>query len=1367
MTRALVITLGLVSFLLAGGEVPPQLDPYNPQYEPGVVLVKFKDTVQLDHNALARTTNPVFGVSSVDLLNLEFEIQEVHKVFSQPAKRSVAKMVQMPDGYIEAPNLHNIYKLSFSGNASVELMIQAFEEDPNVEYAEPDYLFRAMETIPDDPMYSQQWHHAAVNAPALWDSTTGDTSQIIGIIDTGVDWDHPDLAENIWINWAEYHGADGVDDDGNGYVDDIRGWDWISDDNDPNDDNSHGTHVAGIAAGVGNNGIGITGVSWSSKIMSLKVLQSTGFGNSSDIASAVEYAGSNGATVMNLSLGSYGHSQVMENALAVAYNTTIEVAAAGNSGLCIGPGPCPDMRFGSPMYPGAFSWVLGVQAGDAMGPMGFSNYDQDGPQESGYIEGYNYEIKAPGAGINSTFPNGGYHSLNGTSMASPIVAGGIANILVYEEPISTELFRAKLINNTGTHVDLYETLIASEPDPILSYVSHTIVDTCETCDNDGRADAGETIELWFTVKNYGGYADSVTVSTYFADFEDTTSAQIQTGQAYIGDVSSYSQLSNELDPIVLFISDNIANNRQIGFDVFMSDRGNESFSTGIVLNIQNGFEVGGVLIEDAVWTSEREYLVTENLRVSENVRLTVMPGTRILISPGKQISIRGSLLMEGTKDSLIYVTSASGMPDGKGLVYGSGTSQADTISIEYVNFSNLGAVFEGVYGWKHGLLQINNCIIKQNGAGNGATIIYNVGPRWGSSSSNFQFIGNLYTGNSGKFVLNTYFGGQAGNVAYMQNNLYMGNLGAPYGGSYHYAPINGVVNSYQLPDTLAHYYGNSYVNNKGAGGNHISIGVGGNSSIMPFEDNYYGIENLSIIEQELFYDFYDDASLPMIQFTPILTEPTSATPGFSWKVEIDAININRYDNPYNSVAGLGIIGPETHKFDVYFNRAMDTTFTPFLTFGVDQPYTQHVVNDSASWSTDASIWTAYKTMGIETGDGINRIRVSGARDDENFEIPIEDQRFEFALQAAGAASVQFIATPGIGKVDLEWPPASTDDALGYNMYRSLRLNDSTWASYEMTNDILITDSTYTDFEVIPDSTYKYQYTVLGTDFAESDPSKTVPATPFSAANGDANGDLAVNVLDIISMVSYVLEGSPTPFLFDAADLNGDDQVNVLDIISVINIILGNTAKIATQPGEAIAALEDNEFWISSQNPIGGLQLKLSGDLENARVTSQYAMELTSSINADGDMIVLLYSMSGEVLPIGNHAIVRIEGTGSISINEMIVSDPRGQVMLSRIGDPNEVKLPNTYILKQNYPNPFNASTTIEYAIPEVSDITMTIYNLRGQKVFSRTQSSVAPGWYAFTWNGNDLRGKTMASGLYLYRFEAKGYSNVRKMLLLK
>jgi hypothetical protein len=150
------------SIIFAGGEVPPQLDPYNPPFEPGVVLVKLKDDVQANRDQLARSVNPSFGVSSLDFLNLEFGLRTAEKVFTQAEQRSMPKMVQMPQGMIEAPNLHNIYRLSFDEDLSVEMMVKAYSEDPNVEYAEPDYLMRMMETTPDDPMYGQQWHLCGV-----------------------------------------------------------------------------------------------------------------------------------------------------------------------------------------------------------------------------------------------------------------------------------------------------------------------------------------------------------------------------------------------------------------------------------------------------------------------------------------------------------------------------------------------------------------------------------------------------------------------------------------------------------------------------------------------------------------------------------------------------------------------------------------------------------------------------------------------------------------------------------------------------------------------------------------------------------------------------------------------------------------------------------------------------------------------------------------------------------------------------------------------------------------------------------------------------------------------------------------------------
>ena len=182
----------------------------------------------------------------------------------------------------------------------------------------------------------------------------------------------------------------------------------------------HGTHVAGIAGAVGNNGIGIAGAAWNVKLMHIKVLQSTGQGNSTNVAAGVEYASSNGATIINMSFGSYGESSTLRLALENAYATSILVGAAGNDGIRIGP--CNTC---APHYPAAYNYVLGVE--DRPIPVdGYTNYDQDGPIATLYENLLNYELAAPGTQVMSTIPGGGYAPLTGTSMATPLVAGGLA-----------------------------------------------------------------------------------------------------------------------------------------------------------------------------------------------------------------------------------------------------------------------------------------------------------------------------------------------------------------------------------------------------------------------------------------------------------------------------------------------------------------------------------------------------------------------------------------------------------------------------------------------------------------------------------------------------------------------------------------------------------------------------------------------------------------------------------------------------------------------------------------------------------------------------------------------------------------------------
>ena len=1321
----------------------PDMDPYNPSYEPKVVLVKFKDEAPVPVG-LGKTTS-ITGIQTIDQLHSRIDIESVERVFRNATPQLSKRSFKDHTGKShDVSSLDKVFRIKYKATLDPLDVARMFEEDPNIEYAEPDYHVYAMATYPDDPLYQSgdQWYVDSVNAPAAWDSTTGDTTQIIGIIDTGVDWDHPDLDDNIWVNYPELNGIEGVDDDGNGYVDDIRGWDFVNDDNDPDDDNSHGTHVAGIAAAETDNGIGIAGIAWNSKIMPIKMLQSSGIGSSSDLAAGIEYAASNGATVINMSLGSYGESITVKIALENAYSTSVLVAAAGNNGYKIDR-PYPPWPPYAPLYPGCYSFIIGVEATTPSGFNAlFSNFDPTGPilTNDGFYWndfGYNYEIKAPGVDILSTSPNGNYKRLSGTSMATPIVSGAVALLKSFNPTQSTEQLFAKLIQGSNNGILDVRNSLDYELVPDLYFVEYTIIDTLPGSDGDGVADAGETIELYLTVKNAGGFADSVWSKFRFGEYEDISTAEIIDSTSYIGDISAYASLTGNSDLLKIKIDSDVVNNRNIVFEYEIGCTNCTSIKGELIIVAQKGIEIFGSYSKLQLY-KDSFYIVTEPAVIDT---LIINPGVTVRFSDQMFFMIIDSISAIGTPDSMITFKGADDARV-KGIIISEGGKSI----FEYCIFEDGWGEYTDP-GYLVNPQKVHNSIFRYNHYKMAFTL------NQGMDIQKNMFIANWFNG----FGEHNYIMAW-GNPSHFRYNIVSNNLDIN--------PTGSTIKFYANSD-LSNYTNNVFIGNE-----KFSVGTsswnGWPVGIYSIPQQYWGSIDEDFVKSQIL-DFYEFSDRAVLEPDSILALPPSESHGIVWKVGINDILVNKYDNPYNSQSGLGVVGSESLKFDVYFNRAMDTTYTPLLTFGVREPYTQHVVYENASWNTDSTIWTAYNSIGLETGDGIQNIRVAKAKDDERFEIPIEDSRFQFVIQAAGAASIAFIATPGIGKVDLEWPTAESDDVLGYNIYRFESVSDSTFSDTVIINNSLVTDTMFIDFDVMPDSTYRYLYSVVGTDMAESDYSKSVSATPFSAPNGDANGDLSVDILDIISMVSYLLQDNPQPFLFDAADINGDDVINVLDIIGVVSIILGGgTEKIAGYDAtDAVFILDGDNLFSSSNGMIGGYQFVVAGDIEGLRVSSKYPMELSTVKISEDTLFVLVYSLSGKVIPGGNEEILSFSKSSGITLTDLIVSDRFGKAVNARFGDHEDLVVPREFALSQNYPNPFNSITTINYELPEVSDIRLVIYNILGQVVTTHDRMNVRPGYHSYAWNGKNKQGVTVSSGVYIYRLKAGIHTATKKMILLK
>ncbi|MCX6030332.1 MAG: S8 family serine peptidase [Chloroflexi bacterium] len=628
-------------------------------------------------------------------------VTKVIRVFPTAKRPTVGAIKRIAGEERPAPDLTQWYRLAFAPDSDVLKAVTDLTAEPSVIRAEPNYLF-TFDGVPDDPYFSQQWHlhntgqyhlaDADIDAPEAWDIITGIETIVIAVIDTGVDRDHADLTSHIWTNPGEIPG-NSVDDDGNGYVDDTWGWNWASDyptdpddfrSDNPRDDNGHGTHVAGIASAVTNNGVGVAGVCWNCKVMALKAFESNGTATTDDIVQAINYAANKGADVINMSFGSYAESLLLEDTLADAYGRSMLVAAAGNDGKT--------SKATKPFYPAAYSYVLGVGATDvgcaqrdpitlacllvAEYRADFSNY------------GVNADVGAPGVSIYSTFRGGGYASMSGTSMAAPIVSGVAALLLSQHPTWSKEMARGQIVKTPdpiyvqpGTiftplgngRINAYSALTVV-PTPDLQLVDNSILYGDSSGDADGIPDASETFTITMLLKNTWGEAQGTTAVLSSTDPYVT----ILNDMAAFGDISAYATMRNEGTPFQMALDSAAPNNHQVDFSLAVSaNSGAYITAAAFSFRVQRGIELPGPLFPAVITQSmtlhnDYLYIVKQNMLVSQGVTFTIEPGTRLQYDPGKFIKIQGTLIASGTAELPIYFTSNQKEPkpgDFQGIIF--------------------------------------------------------------------------------------------------------------------------------------------------------------------------------------------------------------------------------------------------------------------------------------------------------------------------------------------------------------------------------------------------------------------------------------------------------------------------------------------------------------------------------------------------------------------------------------------------------------------------------------------------------------------------------------------------------------------------
>ncbi|MEO6694603.1 MAG: S8 family serine peptidase [Ignavibacteria bacterium] len=415
------------------------------------IIIKFKNNTPPEVINNFKNNSPKSGNTSVSKLSKDLDIKNSREIF----RKSNTKYSQNQD--YKSIGLDKIFLFEIDESNLIPL-INIGSKNEFIEYIQPNNQFKVedlnkMVVIPNDPYYSTQYYLSKIGMENVWDITMGDSNVVIGVIDTGIDFLHPDLQNSFKINTGEFGDgkqSNGIDDDVNGFIDDWRGWDftdepfsgdprrgdYLTPDNDPTDDNkqSHGTAVTGIINASFNNNTGISSIAPKCKVLVMRAFDAEGFGEEDDVANAILYGISNGVRIFNFSFGDYVFSNLLRDVIRFAYTkNALIVCSAGNDGS--------DRLH----YPSAYDEVISVAASDDLDSK--ASFSSFGETVDIYAPGFQ-NLTTVRSGKGNSLYNGDYDKLNGTSFAAPIVAGVAALLLSRNPQLTNEELRGILVSTT-------------------------------------------------------------------------------------------------------------------------------------------------------------------------------------------------------------------------------------------------------------------------------------------------------------------------------------------------------------------------------------------------------------------------------------------------------------------------------------------------------------------------------------------------------------------------------------------------------------------------------------------------------------------------------------------------------------------------------------------------------------------------------------------------------------------------------------------------------------------------------------------------------------------------------------------------------